>query len=118
MTTNHHEQATAGRPAAQAASWQRAAMLGRLAAASLLAGCATAPGEARNPQDPFEPFNRSMYSFNDGLDRAVLKPVATAYRDVTPRLARDGVSNFFSNLRSEEHTSELQSPCNLVCRLL
>src|SRR5256885_9065225 len=24
----------------------------------------------------------------------------------------------FSGLRSEEHTSELQSPCNLVCRLL
>src|SRR5256885_8111937 len=23
-----------------------------------------------------------------------------------------------SNCRSEEHTSELQSPCNLVCRLL
>src|SRR2546426_2378838 len=25
---------------------------------------------------------------------------------------------FFFILRSEEHTSELQSPCNLVCRLL
>src|SRR5256885_12951473 len=25
---------------------------------------------------------------------------------------------FFDDLRSEEHTSELQSPCNLVCRLL
>src|SRR5688500_20238059 len=25
---------------------------------------------------------------------------------------------FFKNGRSEEHTSELQSPCNLVCRLL
>src|SRR5256885_12674477 len=25
---------------------------------------------------------------------------------------------FSSALRSEEHTSELQSPCNLVCRLL
>src|SRR5256885_5533642 len=24
----------------------------------------------------------------------------------------------FQNARSEEHTSELQSPCNLVCRLL
>src|SRR5256885_10502443 len=24
----------------------------------------------------------------------------------------------FLNMRSEEHTSELQSPCNLVCRLL
>src|SRR5256885_2503010 len=25
---------------------------------------------------------------------------------------------FCADLRSEEHTSELQSPCNLVCRLL
>src|SRR5256885_12836904 len=25
---------------------------------------------------------------------------------------------FFGKIRSEEHTSELQSPCNLVCRLL
>src|SRR5688500_20012165 len=26
--------------------------------------------------------------------------------------------HFFRHLRSEEHTSALQSPCNLVCRLL
>src|SRR2546426_8009626 len=26
--------------------------------------------------------------------------------------------DFIANARSEEHTSELQSPCNLVCRLL
>src|SRR5256885_8981993 len=26
--------------------------------------------------------------------------------------------DFSKTLRSEEHTSELQSPCNLVCRLL
>src|SRR5205807_10665811 len=26
--------------------------------------------------------------------------------------------NFIRRARSEEHTSELQSPCNLVCRLL
>ena len=31
--------------------------------------------------------------------------------------ARKGMSDFFIK-RSEEHTSELQSPCNLVCRLL
>ena len=30
----------------------------------------------------------------------------------------DDVAKFCGNLRSEEHTSELQSPCNLVCRLL
>src|SRR5256885_5674966 len=30
-----------------------------------------------------------------------------------------GTDNFqVEELRSEEHTSELQSPCNLVCRLL
>src|SRR2546426_8028825 len=28
------------------------------------------------------------------------------------------VPNFIGEGRSEEHTSELQSPCNLVCRLL
>src|SRR5256885_5840168 len=32
--------------------------------------------------------------------------------------ARDGNCRLSSVLRSEEHTSELQSPCNLVCRLL
>src|SRR2546426_3671752 len=29
-----------------------------------------------------------------------------------------GVADSRSAVRSEEHTSELQSPCNLVCRLL
>src|SRR2546426_6472467 len=29
-----------------------------------------------------------------------------------------GVAGTFDLARSEEHTSELQSPCNLVCRLL
>src|SRR5688500_19645341 len=30
----------------------------------------------------------------------------------------DTKQKIFRNFRSEEHTSELQSPCNLVCRLL
>src|SRR2546426_2865168 len=34
------------------------------------------------------------------------------------RLHRDGASLDVHRIRSEEHTSELQSPCNLVCRLL
>jgi len=85
--------------------------LAALALTLALAGCATtadpqAAGEtatpttakASNPADPFESYNRSMYSFNTALDEAVLKPVATLYRDVTPAIARDGVGNFFSNL--------------------
>src|SRR2546426_8037789 len=34
------------------------------------------------------------------------------------RTATRGVAQIRDGLRSEEHTSELQSPCNLVCRLL
>ncbi len=64
---------------------------------AVLGGCATGP--QANPNDPFEPFNRSMTRFNDGLDDAVLKPVATAYRDAVPSPVRTGVHNFFGNLR-------------------
>jgi len=62
----------------------------------LLAGCATGPDA--NPKDPLEPFNRGVYRFNDAVDRAVLKPVATAYVDITPSPVRTGVNNFFGNL--------------------
>jgi phospholipid-binding lipoprotein MlaA len=67
-----------------------------LAALALLQGCATGPNA--NPDDPLEPFNRTVYNFNDGVDRAVFKPVATVYRDITPRPVRTGVTNFFGNL--------------------
>ena len=67
-----------------------------LALGSLLAGCASGPN--RNPDDPLEPYNRKMSEFNETVDRAVLKPVATAYQEATPALVRTGVSNFFANL--------------------
>src|SRR5256885_7436046 len=45
----------------------------------------------------------------------VKKPETINYRTFKPE--RDGL--FCAKIfRSEEHTSELQSPCNLVCRLL
>lgn len=62
-----------------------------------LQGCATSQA-ARNPRDPWEPFNRQVTEFNDGVDRVVLKPSATWYREKVPPLVRTGVSNFFGNL--------------------
>ncbi len=62
-----------------------------------LAGCASGP--RADPRDPLEPFNRGVFQFNDRVDRALLKPVATAYRDVLPAPIRQGVNNFFSNLQ-------------------
>ena len=60
-------------------------------------GCATV--SRPDPDDPLESFNRTVFDFNDALDRAVLKPVATGYVDWVPSLARRGVNNFFNNLR-------------------
>jgi len=60
------------------------------------AGCATTNGG--DPRDPMEGFNRAMYSFNDGFDQTIGKPVASAYRDVLPSPVRTGVRNFFSNI--------------------
>jgi phospholipid-binding lipoprotein MlaA len=48
--------------------------------------------------DPWEGFNRAMFSFNDTLDRYALKPAAQGYKAITPDLVETGVSNFFGNL--------------------
>ena len=60
---------------------------------TFLGGCAST-----NPRDPLEPMNRAIYSFNDGVDQAIIKPVAEGYRAVLPEFARTGISNFFSNI--------------------
>jgi phospholipid-binding lipoprotein MlaA len=51
-----------------------------------------------NPKDPFESFNRSVTTFNDRVDQALLQPVARTYVKVTPDILQTGVKNFFGNL--------------------
>jgi phospholipid-binding lipoprotein MlaA len=50
-------------------------------------------------RDPWEPFNRVMFSFNENLDQYLLKPVATGWDFVLPRPVQRSVDNFFDNLR-------------------
>lgn len=76
---------------------QRVRVGAAVASLALAAGCASAPG-AGDPRDPWERYNRSMYEFNDAVDTAVIRPVATAYRTVLPSPVRTGVGNFFGNL--------------------
>tara|TARA_R110001606_G_scaffold363430_3_gene517586 strand:- start:41764 stop:42489 length:726 start_codon:yes stop_codon:yes gene_type:complete len=64
---------------------------------TLLTGCATA-NKVDGVNDPLEGYNRAMYSINDTVDRAVIKPVAKGYDTVVPTGISQGVSNFFSNL--------------------
>jgi phospholipid-binding lipoprotein MlaA len=72
----------------------KALVLSLLLSLAFLGGCAS----TNNPRDPMEPMNRAFYSFNDGVDNALLKPIAEGYRAVLPSFARTGVSNFFSNI--------------------
>lgn len=60
----------------------------------LLGGCAT----SGNQKDPIEGFNRAMFSFNEGLDTVLIKPVAQGYDAVMPTPVRTGVTNFFGNI--------------------
>ncbi len=63
----------------------------------VLSGCASTQ-YVENERDPWQGFNRAMYGFNDGLDRAVLKPAAQGYKAVAPDFVETGVRNFFENL--------------------
>ena len=96
--------------------WRVAAAL---ATAAVVAGCASVPASSPgdgattgttvvSSVDPWENWNRKVYSFNDALDEAVVKPVATAYRTAVPELMRTGVSNFFGNIK------DVWSAANLV----
>jgi len=70
-----------------------------LVSLTLVAGCASTPEEYADPRDPLEGLNRSVYRFNDELDKAVIKPVAQGYQAITPAKVDRGVTNFFSNLQ-------------------
>ncbi len=74
----------------------------------VLVGCATPPPEAdrdawldyRETNDLFEPTNRAVFAFNQGVDRGILKPAASAYRNALPGWIREGVGNFLDHLRA------------------
>lgn len=76
---------------------------------ALLQGCATGPNAS--PADPLEPVNRVVFKFNDGLDRTIVKPAATVYRDVTSAPVRTAVNSFFANI------SDIWSTANNVLQL-
>jgi phospholipid-binding lipoprotein MlaA len=70
-----------------------------LCALALLGGCASTSQRAPIAADPFEGFNRAMFSVHEGIDKVALKPLAQGYDAAMPLPAKIGVGNFFNNVR-------------------
>lgn len=67
-----------------------------LLAMALLAGCTIAKPRT---DDPLQKYNRQAYKFTNTVDKAVIRPVAVGYRDVTNAPVRRSISDFFTNIR-------------------
>ena len=62
-------------------------------------GCATTEKKVA-VEDPYEDFNRRVYTFNQGIDDYISQPIVMVYDTVTPDLLQQGVGNFFTNLNN------------------
>ena len=77
-----------------------------LLAVSAVAGCATVPEDPyeraafEEANDPLEPTNRAIFSFNRELDRYFFRPLAEGYRTIVPEPGRRSLRNFLNNLRT------------------
>lgn len=67
-----------------------------------LSGCITYPpgwNVEERGRDPYEGVNRAFFSFNRGVDRWILDPLATGWTWITPRAVRVSIDKFFTNLQ-------------------
>lgn len=68
-------------------------------AALCLAACASKGGPT-TPGDPWEGMNRRVFGVNEAADRAIVGPLARGYQNVTPKGARQGVTNFLEHINT------------------
>jgi phospholipid-binding lipoprotein MlaA len=61
-------------------------------------GCASTPADEVVEHDPWEPMNRGLYGFNQGVDKISFKPLAKGYVKIIPSPVRRSITNFSRNL--------------------
>lgn len=70
-----------------------------------LGACASAPAdkaaraESAAHDDPIEPTNRQIFSFDQFIDKHAMKPVARTYRDYVPEFVQHRLHDFLANLQ-------------------
>jgi phospholipid-binding lipoprotein MlaA len=79
------------------------ALGGALALLTLMTGCATLPpGATKDPRDPWERVNRTMWKVDDTLAHDIALPIGHAYTNVTPAFVRRGIANVFQNAHTPD----------------
>lgn len=73
-------------------------LLRLLALGGALAVSAAHAADQEGQRDPYENFNRSMFSVNEALDKYAARPVAQAYDAAVPLPVKASVGNFFGNV--------------------
>ena len=77
-------------------TWKKLAGIGCLVAGTIASAGPALAEETEH--DPLEGFNRAMFAVNEGLDTALVKPIAQAYDFAVPLPAKAGVGSFFGNI--------------------
>jgi phospholipid-binding lipoprotein MlaA len=79
-----------------------AAVAALVAGLGPLGGCVTYPpgwNVEEKGRDPYEGMNRAFFSFNRGIDRWILDPLAAGWTFITPKAVRVSLDKFFINLQ-------------------
>src|ERR1039457_4347660 len=101
-------------PKTQSRPWRAAGVYGGIVLVSLLAGSITAELYLAHRSAPRMalPFYNRLYPY------VMFHPYESYIWETRETADMSHRKNRIFQMRSEEHTSELQSPCNIVCRLL
>jgi phospholipid-binding lipoprotein MlaA len=76
-------------------------LFGTCAFVALAAGCSAPTAEQKASGEPFDPYenvNRSVHSFNTGVDRLLLRPASKGYVTIVPESMVQSFSDFSDNL--------------------
>lgn len=91
--------------------WLIASIFTMAMTSASITGCATILAKHPDPRDPYENINRTIFNFNTGLDKVIIRPVAKAYHTVLPNFLLKGINNVFSNLE------DIPTICNEILQL-
>lgn len=65
---------------------------------SILAVSAPVIAQETEDNDPIEGFNRAIFTFNQGVDTVLIRPIAWGYKYIMPQYGEERVTSFFTNL--------------------